>query len=336
MPPDRDAPDRDAPDRDAPDRDVRDRGVPDRGLVERSTGAASADPGPTESTADRGTSAPRTAEPATVVPAAEPASVVPAAEPAVVPAAGPPGSERPDVRAATTADVGDGGRRRSRRRASALIGTLTLLLGFAIAVQFHSTSSGDALAGARPDDLISILDDQNRESARLRARIADLQGTLQRLQDAGTTGPAARAEAQGQADGLGILTGTLAATGPGVIVTITDPKNALKAEDLLDVVEELRGAGAEAVQFGPVRVGTTSSFTDGAGHVVLDGAPLGAPYVVRAIGPAATMQTALQIPGGVSAVVRNAGGTATIARASSIVITVLRPASRDRYARPSK
>ena len=85
---------------------------------------------------------------------------------------------------------------------------------------------------------------------------------MQRLRDAGTNGPAARAEAQSQADGLGILTGTVAATGPGVIVTITDPKHGLKAEDLLDVVEELRGAGAEAIQFGPVRVGMTSSFRD--------------------------------------------------------------------------
>ena len=213
---------------------------------------------------------------------------------------------------------------------------LTLLLGFAIAVQFHSTSSGDALAGARPDDLISILDDQNREAARLRARIADLQRTVQRLHDAGTNGPAARAEAQSQADGLGILTGALPATGPGVIVTIADPKHALKAEDLLDVVEELRGAGAEAIQFGPVRVGLTSSFTDLNGRVVLDRATLSAPYVVRAIGPAATMQTALEIPGGVAAVVRTAGGTATIVRSSSLVITVLRPAARNRFARPVK
>ena len=82
--------------------------------------------------------------------------------------------------------------RHSHLRASALIGVLTLLLGFAIAVQFRSTSNGDALAGARPDDLISILDDQNREATRLRARIADLQRTLQRLRDAGTNGPAAR------------------------------------------------------------------------------------------------------------------------------------------------
>ena len=221
-------------------------------------------------------------------------------------------------------------------RASAVIGVLTLLLGFAIAIQLHSTSSGDALAGERPDDLISILDDQNSESARLRARITELQGTLQRLRDAGTNAPAARQEAQAQADGLSILTGVAAATGPGVGVTITDPEHGLKAEDLLDVVEELRGAGAEAIQFGPVRVGLSSAFRDVNGQVYLDGVALTAPYTVLAIGPATTMQTALNIPGGVAAVVRNAGGTATVTRRATIDITVLRPLTEDKYAHPSK
>ena len=257
---------------------------------------------------------------------AKPAAPGAEPEPGPAPEAGPVGA---DV-------VSHVLRRRPDLRASALIGVLTLLLGFAIAIQLHSTSSGDALAGARPDDLISILDDQNSESARLRARIAQLQGTLQKLRDAGTNGPAARQEAQAQSDGLAILTGTAPATGPGVAVTITDPQHGLKAEDLLDVIEELRGAGAEAIQFGPVRVGLTSALRDVNGQVVLDGVPLSAPYTVLAIGPSATMQTALNIPGGVAAVVRNAGGAATVTRRTTIDITVLRTLAKDKYAHPSK
>jgi uncharacterized protein YlxW (UPF0749 family) len=247
-----------------------------------------------------------------------------------------PEPDHSDAPAAPPTAVSHTLHRRQDWRGSALIGVLTLLLGFAIAIQLHSTFSGDALADERPDDLISILDDQNSESARLRTRIAQLQATLQRLHDAGTNGPAARQEAQAQADGLSILTGTAAATGPGVVVTITDPQHGLKAEDLLDVVEELRGAGAEAIQFGPVRVGLSSAFRDISGQVDLDGVPLTVPYTVLAIGPATTMQTALNIPGGVAAVVRNAGGTATVARRASVDITVLRALTKDKYAHPSK
>ncbi len=221
--------------------------------------------------------------------------------------------------------------RRQDWRAAAVIGVLTLLLGFAIAIQFHSTSSGDALAGERPDDLISILDDQNSESARLRARITALQGTLQRLRDAGTNGPAARQEAQAQADGLGILTGTVAATGPGVSVTITDPESGLKAEDLLDVVEELRGAGAEAIQFGRVRVSTDTSFGGQPGALQVDGTAVLPPYRVLAIGPAKTMDTALSIPGGASAVIRSEGGDVHVTEQARVSVTATRAPPSERY-----
>ena len=221
------------------------------------------------------------------------------------------------------------------RRAAALIGVLTLLLGFAIAVQLRSASKEDALAGARPDDLVRILDDQNSRAARLRSRISDQQNLLDRLDAAGGDSAAARTEAQREADALAVLSGTAAATGPGVVVTVADPKASLHAEDLLDIIEELRGAGAEAIQFGPVRVGTSSAFRDVGRTVVLDGATLHAPYVVLAIGPAKTMDTAMNIPGGVAAVARTAGGSAEVQERARIDITVLRALPQDRYATPA-
>ena len=47
---------------------------------------------------------------------------------------------------------------------------------------------------------------------------------------------------------LRILTGTVAATGPGVTLTIDDPDGSVTAATLLDGVEELRDAGAEAIE----------------------------------------------------------------------------------------
>ena len=247
--------------------------------------------------------------------------------------------EPPDPATLTARETDGGpGRPPSRppdRRAAALIGVLTLLLGFAIAVQVQTNSAQDALAGARQDDLVAILDDQNSQAARLRSRIADLQAVLQRLREAGTGDAAARMEAARQADALGILTGTVAATGPGVEVTIADPAGALRSEDLLDVVEELRGSGAEAIQFGPVRIGLSSSFTDAGPDVSLDGAVLARPYVVEAIGPAQTMDTALNIPGGVAATARTAGGDAVVRQRARIDITVLRTLKANHYAVPA-
>jgi uncharacterized protein YlxW (UPF0749 family) len=195
-----------------------------------------------------------------------------------------------------------------RHGSAALIGVLTLLLGFAIAVQVHANSSGDTLSGLREDDLIGILDNQNARADRLRQQIAQLQQNLNQLQDSGDRAAAARRQAIDQAHALGILLGTLPATGPGVAVTVSDPGAHLTGEDLLDVVEELRGAGAEAIQFGSVRVTTSTSFEGDGGMVTVDGTELPAPYRVIAIGEPKTLDTALNIPGGVAATVRAAGG----------------------------
>jgi uncharacterized protein YlxW (UPF0749 family) len=118
-------------------------------------------------------------------------------------------------------------------------------------------------------------------------------------------------------------------------VRITDPGGALQPEDLLDVVEELRGAGAEAIQFGPVRVSTPTAFTGAGGHVAVDGITLSAPYTVLAIGKSQTLDTALNIPGGVAATVRAAGGELEVTDEPTLLINAVRALPTTRYATPA-
>jgi uncharacterized protein YlxW (UPF0749 family) len=224
-------------------------------------------------------------------------------------------------------------RRSNHRRAGALIGLLLALLGFGIAVQVRSNSSSDSLSSARDDDLIRILDDQNSRADRLRQQIAALQTTEQQLQASGNRDSVALAQAQQQEQSLRILLGTLAATGPGVTISLTDPQHQLKAEDLLDVIEELRGAGAEAIQFGPVRVSTETAFVDTASGVEVDGTRITAPYTVLAIGDPQTLDTAMQIPGGVRATARAAGGDAVVTEQQTVTISALRPVTSPSYAK---
>jgi len=221
------------------------------------------------------------------------------------------------------------------RRAGLLIGALAAVLGFAIAVQVHSNSSSDSLQNAREDDLIRILDDQNARAERLNQQIADLQNTLDELRRSGNSDQVAQEQAQRELQSLQVLLGTVAATGPGVAVTISDPQRNLKAEDVLDVVEELRGAGAEAMQFGPVRVTTSTSFSDAADGVHVDGRAVAPPYQVLAIGDPKTLDTALNIPGGVAATARNAGGDAQIDELERVDIRVLSTLRSPKYAAPT-
>jgi len=226
-------------------------------------------------------------------------------------------------------------RRSVRVSAGAVIAILTAVLGFAIVTQVRANSRSDNLSNLREDDLIGILDNQDARADRLRQQIADLQATLRRLQDSGDRNAAAQQQAEQEAEALSVLLGTAPATGPGVVVTITDPQGKLGAEDLLDVVEELRGAGAEAIQFGSARVSTTTAFTDANGPVAVDGVDQSAPYHVIAIGDAKTLDTALNIPGGVASVVRSDGGQLTVSERASVTVSATRSIPAPKYATPS-
>ena len=117
---------------------------------------------------------------------------------------------------------------------------------------------------------------------------------------------AALAEARRRADELGILAGTIPAEGGWLVIRIQPGDRPIRSATVLEAVEELRGAGAEAIQIGggsdpAVRVVASTYFEDGPdGRLVVDGRGLRSPYSITVIGPAATMKTALTIPGGVS------------------------------------
>jgi uncharacterized protein YlxW (UPF0749 family) len=233
----------------------------------------------------------------------------------------------------------------ARRRisaAGAVIGLLVGLLAFGLVVQIKSNTTGDtALANARQDDLVSILSDLNARELRLRSDVTTLQGTLSQL-GAGAQGrDAALAEARRRADELGILAGTLAATGPGLVIGFERGAQPVHASTVLGAIEELRGAGAEAMQIsgttgGPVRIVASTSFIDVAkGGISVDGTVLSGSFTVTVIGPAQTMRTALTIPGGVSDAVARDGGTVTVDEPASVTVDALHPPADLRYAKPS-
>ncbi len=242
------------------------------------------------------------------------------------------------------------------RRVDIAVATLLALLGFAVAVQVRSNASDTGvLASARQEDLVTILDDLSNRSARLRQELTTLSGTRDRLTSGRDTDAAALAEARRRTQVLGILAGTVAARGPGITLTISDTESKIGPDVLLDALEELRDAGAEAVQIegsantdgtadgsgsssGPaVRVVAGTSFVDGGddGGIDVDGTLLRAPYRFRVIGDPATLAAALGIPGGVLANVEQRGGQAVVTRSEDVRVTVLRSLQRPRYARPA-
>lgn len=226
----------------------------------------------------------------------------------------------------------------------ALAVLLCLLLGVAIATQVRQTESGDSLETARPADLLVLLDSLQQREAALNTEVADLQQTLAQLQASGSSDQAAIENARARLAALSIMIGTVPATGPGVTLTIQDPAQGVSAEAMLDVINELRAAGAEAMEIRggrdadqvAVRVGVDTWITGAPGALVTDSVPLTAAYSVLAIGDPPTLAAAMNIPGGAMDSIERVGGTMVIEQSDRVDVTALRQPKPRQYAQPVK
>jgi uncharacterized protein YlxW (UPF0749 family) len=242
--------------------------------------------------------------------------------------ADPPAAEQP-------APVAPAPRRRRRDPlAAALIGVLTLLLGFAFAVQVRTAGTGEDYSTLREEDLVRILDELDAREDRLREQLADQRAALRELNSSDSQSEAALQEARERAEALGILNGTVAAQGPGLLMTVRDPEGRVRVADLLDAVQELRGAGAETMQIDGVRVGVSTAVTGEPGQLRIDGTAVQSPYEIRVIGSPQDLETAMNIPGGVVDRVGRQGGSVDIEQSPAVLVDALRQLDRPQYAQP--
>jgi uncharacterized protein YlxW (UPF0749 family) len=217
---------------------------------------------------------------------------------------------------------------------------LCVLLGVAIVTQARQTESGDSLETARPADLLVLLDSLQQREAALNTEVTDLQRTLAQLQASGSSDQAAIENARARLGALSILIGTVAATGPGVTLTIEDTTPGVPPETIIDVMNELRAAGAEAMEIrgggAAIRVGVDTWVVGTPGALVVDGATLRPPYSVLAIGDPATLAAAMNIPGGATDSVERVGGSMVVQQSDRVDVTALRQPKPRQYAQPVK
>ncbi|GHJ39014.1 DUF881 domain-containing protein [Streptomyces sp. TS71-3] len=221
-------------------------------------------------------------------------------------------------------------------RAQLIVAVLLCGLGFGLAIQVASTSDNSALRGARQEDLVRILDELGDRTQRLQDEKQSLQDQRTELENSSDQAEEARKQTAEKERQLGILAGTVAAQGPGITLTIDDPKGTVKADMLLDTIQELRAAGAEAIQVDDVRIVVNSYVTDrDHGGISVDGHKIGKPYRFKVIGKPEDLEPALNIPGGVVQTLEKEQATVSVQHSGRVVVDALRPAKRPDYAQSS-
>lgn len=219
-------------------------------------------------------------------------------------------------------------------RRQAVVAVLLAVLGFAFVVQVRDTAANDTYAGVRESDLIQVLNGLTGTAERARREVDRLETRRDDLQDEDSARAAALDEAEQRVRNLNIIAGLVPVSGQGLRVTITESTSRVSVGSLLDTVQELRTAGAEAMEFNDsIRLGADSSFEDAVGGIELDDQLLESPYVLDVIGDPHILRTALTFSTGpVETLQELDGATVKIEDLETVEVTSVRKASRPEYA----
>lgn len=221
-------------------------------------------------------------------------------------------------------------------RTQFVVAVLLATMGFAAVTQVRSNETDATYAGYREQDLVDVLSGLAGTSQRARAEIARLEAARRELESDTSAQQAALQQAQKETDTLNVLAGLVPVSGPGIRITITEVSGTVNADAMVDMVQELRNAGAEAMQVnGTVRLVAQSSFTDVVGGLRVDGTTLSAPYVVDVIGEPTALSGAMSILEGPRVDLQKQGARVDIQQLRSLDVDAVRQGTTPVYAAPA-
>ena len=185
-----------------------------------------------------------------------------------------------------------------RMRNQLTIAAVSFVLGLLVVTQLRAQASGSGLGGMSSQDLTVFVANLNAGIDQRRQEIAALERDLATLAANQDRGVVSLGQVRDELSSIRAYAGLEAVVGPGVTVSVAGPIDGPTLEDLIN---ELRGAGAEAIAIGGIRIVAGSAVTGGPGDVEVEDSPLDDTFEVSAIGGAETLTGSLTRSGGIVA-----------------------------------
>lgn len=208
-------------------------------------------------------------------------------------------------------------------------------LGFASAVQVRAQDQSDSFTGARQADLIALINSLTLASDRAEEEILALRQTRNSLQVDTEASNTATELARQRIETLSILAGQVPTTGPGIRITVESGRGGVGTDQLLNGIQELRDAGAEAIELNDeIRVVAQTGIEQDGSEVVVDGTPLGSQITIDAIGDPQTLATALTFDGGFIDEFERIGGVVRVQELDQVDVTSTVEVPPPRFAEP--
>ena len=175
----------------------------------------------------------------------------------------------------------------NKKLISIILGVMCFALTLGIVVQVrtiqntNSTISQNQEANELRDELLRY---KERYDNRFK-ELEEAEKELEKEREEATQNDSELEQAQQKITEGNKLTGMTEVTGPGVIITLSDPSQLIVHDiDVLSVVNELINAGAEAISINDQRWVLTTAISCRGNTIDINGERIGAPFVIKAIG----------------------------------------------------
>lgn len=215
---------------------------------------------------------------------------------------------------------------------------VAVVVGLMMALQFRTTSNIDqAVPLDRVQELTIEKKQVERDLNQLKEESVDLKF---KLEEAGKSHTAATDALESELLKNKLYGGLVPVEGQGVEVLLDNRPDSsfynIKDDDLLKVLNDLRGAGAEAIAINGQRILSTSEVRLAGSHINVNLTRLSSPYKVVAIGPSATLKSSLELRGGLKEYLNDLGVSVTVQSEDRVLVPAYTGPLRFDYAKPTQ
>ena len=235
-----------------------------------------------------------------------------------------------------------------KKQIAITLGIMCLLLTIAISVQIKTMNSASSTVSQTLADN-GLRDEVLRMKERYDNAYSDLQEAQKQLeqvrQEATQDDNTAKAQ-EAELKENNMILGYTDVVGDGVEVILQDAETTnlsldvstqlIHYDDLQNVINELKNAGAEAIEINGQRLTSNTAITCEGNVIKVNGERVGSPFTIRAIGPQELLYGSLRRAGSYLDLIRAGGNRADITKVDDITIARYAGVSDVKYLKEDK
>ena len=180
---------------------------------------------------------------------------------------------------------------------SVAMSIICILLGIIIAWQFSSVNKNEEQMAVQNMKLTEVQDEliaQKNNNEVLQKRLEEVQAENRRVKDS----EAADKQLKDDLKRVSLLAGLTKVSGSGLVITVDKKVVAPDEMNLLEIVNDLRSAGAQAISINEERIVSNTEITVAGNYIVINSQRTTSPYEIKAIGKPNEMERSLTMLGG--------------------------------------